>query len=164
MGCSSSARAEIAISEQRLIIILEPTLQRKNQEIKINIRIRIDNGNHRTWDRDLPKILFGMRRRQNAATGQTPSHLLLGWTLPKPGDSRNSRNKVLKYGRSERNEPGTIKQSEYMNDDIPARPRCCSSIPVNKCTLPDISSPKRGTISTPVSPHDEPVHTPSWRE
>ena len=64
----------------------KPT-ERKNQEIKINIRIRIDNDNHRTGDRDLPKILFGMRR-QNAATRQTPSHLLLGWTLPRPGDWR----------------------------------------------------------------------------
>ena len=56
--------------------------ERRNQDIKINIRLRINNGNHRTWDRDLPKILFSLRRRQNAATKQTPSHLLLGWTLP----------------------------------------------------------------------------------
>ena len=59
---------------------------KSNQEIKINIRLRINNENHRTWDRDLPAILFGLRRRQNAATGQTPSHLMLGWTLPRPGD------------------------------------------------------------------------------
>ena len=62
--------------------------ERRNQEIKKGIRLRIDEGNHHTWDRNLPEILFGLRRRQNAATGQTPSYLLLGWTLPRPGDWR----------------------------------------------------------------------------
>ena len=62
--------------------------ERRNQDIKINIRLRIKNRNHRTWDRYLPKILCSLRRRQNAATKQTPSQLLLGWTLPRPGDWR----------------------------------------------------------------------------
>ena len=88
--------------------------ERRNQDIKINIRLRIDNGNHRTWDRDLPKNLFSLRRRQNAATGQTPSHLLLGWTLPRPGDWRFHEHDDQRIEeRNDREERAKANQGKY---------------------------------------------------
>jgi hypothetical protein len=40
---------------------------------------------YQPWDRHLEKGLFNIRRRRNAATGQSPSHLLLGYDLRMPG-------------------------------------------------------------------------------
>lgn len=60
--------------------------ERRNQEIKKGLRLRLHQGNQRTWDRHLPDLLFGLRRRTNAATGATPSYLLLGQTLLGPGE------------------------------------------------------------------------------
>ena len=64
--------------------------ERRNQEIKKGLRLRLQPGNQRTWDQHLPKLLFGLRRRKNAATGSTPSHLLLGKTILLPGEWRLS--------------------------------------------------------------------------
>ena len=64
--------------------------ERRNQEIKKGLRLRLQPGNQRTWDQYLPELLFGLRRRRNAATGSTPSHLLLGRTIPLPGQWRLS--------------------------------------------------------------------------
>ena len=62
--------------------------ERRNQEIKKGLRLPLTPHNQRTWDQHLPELLFGLRRRQNAATGDTPSYLLLGKTLPAPGEWR----------------------------------------------------------------------------
>lgn len=56
-------------------------IERRNQEIKRGIRLRVDTRDIKTWGKNIPEIMFSIRRRQNAATGQTPSHLLLGWTI-----------------------------------------------------------------------------------
>jgi hypothetical protein len=60
--------------------------ERRNQEVKKILRIAHQTFPNQPWDRHLAKGLFNLRRRQNAATGQTPSHLLLGFDLRAPGE------------------------------------------------------------------------------
>ena len=60
--------------------------ERRNQEIKKGLRIKLMGRNQREWDLHLPAILFGLRRRENRNTGQTPSYMLLGRTLSRPGE------------------------------------------------------------------------------
>ena len=55
---------------------------------KKGLRLRLHQGNQRTWDRFLPELLVGLRRIRNAATNVTPSHLLFGKTIARPGDWR----------------------------------------------------------------------------
>ena len=62
--------------------------ERRNQEIKKGLRLRLYRGNQRTWDTQLPELLFGLRRRRNAATGNSPSYQLLGRDLKLPGEWR----------------------------------------------------------------------------
>ena len=40
--------------------------ERRNQEIKKGLRLRLTTGNQRVWDEQLPRLLFGLRRRRNA--------------------------------------------------------------------------------------------------
>ena len=60
--------------------------ERRNQELKKGLRLHIAGGRQRDWDLHLPKILFSTRRRVNRITGQSPSQLLLGRNLPRPGE------------------------------------------------------------------------------
>ena len=60
--------------------------ERRNQEIKKGLRLRLTAGNQRVWDEQLPGLLFGLRRRRNAATGCTPAHLLMGREILRPGE------------------------------------------------------------------------------
>ena len=60
--------------------------ERRNQEIKKGLRLQIAGGRQRDWDLHLPPILFSMRRRINRTTGQSPSQMLLGRNLPRPGE------------------------------------------------------------------------------
>lgn len=64
-------------------------VERRNQEIKKGLRLRLNNRRPETWDEHLPNVLFSLRRRRNAATGKTPSQALLGYTTPAPGTWRN---------------------------------------------------------------------------
>jgi hypothetical protein len=59
--------------------------ERRNQEIKKILRVAHQMFPDQPWDRHLEKGLFNIRRRRNAATGQSPSHLLLGYDLRMPG-------------------------------------------------------------------------------
>lgn len=59
--------------------------ERRNQELKKGLRLRLHNKNANQWDEQLSITLFSLRRRRNAATGQTPSHLLFGHDLQHPG-------------------------------------------------------------------------------
>jgi ribosomal protein L21E len=54
--------------------------------VKKILRIAHQTFPNQPWDRHLAKGLFNLRRRQNAVTGQTPSHLLLGFDLRAPGE------------------------------------------------------------------------------
>ena len=60
--------------------------ERRNQEVKKGLRLRLTAGNQRIWDEQLPELLFGLRRRRNAATGYTPSYLLMGREILRPGE------------------------------------------------------------------------------
>ena len=66
---------------------VNPT-ERRNQEAKKVRRLRLHQGNQRTWDRFLPDLLFSLRRKRNAATIVTSSHLLFGKTIVRPGQWR----------------------------------------------------------------------------
>jgi hypothetical protein len=59
--------------------------ERRNQEIKKLLRVAYQMFPGQPWDRHLAKGLFNIRRRRNAATGQSPSHLLMGYDLRRPG-------------------------------------------------------------------------------
>jgi hypothetical protein len=54
------------------------------------MRLREAEG-QRNWDKYIPDILFTTRRRKNDATGQSPSELLLGRDLARPGEARTRR-------------------------------------------------------------------------
>ena len=60
--------------------------ERRNQELIKGLRLKIAGGRQRDWDAHLPSILFALRRRTNRMTGQSPSQMLLGRTLPRPGE------------------------------------------------------------------------------
>lgn len=65
--------------------------ERKNQDIKIGLRLRLEDLPHRQWDKKIPEILFNLRNRKNSATGTSPSEALLGRTLRRPGEWRLPR-------------------------------------------------------------------------
>lgn len=54
------------------------------------MRVRLcDQNNHKKWDTFIPEILFTTRRRPNASTGMSPSMLLFGHDLNRPGERTN---------------------------------------------------------------------------
>ncbi|KAJ3666061.1 hypothetical protein Zmor_001516 [Zophobas morio] len=59
--------------------------ERKNQDLKKLMRVLIQDSPGRPWDETIPKGLFNLRRRRNAATGQSPSELLMGFEITRPG-------------------------------------------------------------------------------
>jgi transposase InsO family protein len=63
----------------------ENPTERRNQELKKALRVRLAGREQNTWDRELPTALFNVRRCRNAATGMSPSHLLYGRDLALPG-------------------------------------------------------------------------------
>ena len=60
--------------------------ERRSQEIKKGLRLRLHDEDHTKWDLHLPNILYQLRSRRNAATGYTPAQLLLGPNLERPGN------------------------------------------------------------------------------
>jgi hypothetical protein len=61
-------------------------MERRNQEIKKGLRLRLCREALQECDRHLPEIVFNTRRRRNAATRQTPAELLLGRNLAHTGE------------------------------------------------------------------------------
>lgn len=59
--------------------------ERRNQEIKKALRAHVHTGNPKLWDSYLHLVLYSLRTRRNKATNYTPSELLLGYNLPRPG-------------------------------------------------------------------------------
>jgi hypothetical protein len=49
------------------------------------MRILTQEPTPKPWDETIPKGLFNLRKRRNAATGQSPSELLLGFEITRPG-------------------------------------------------------------------------------
>ena len=60
--------------------------ERRNQEIKKGLRLHLHGKRHTEWDLQLPRILFHLRTRRNAATGVTPAQVMIGRELMRPGD------------------------------------------------------------------------------
>jgi hypothetical protein len=54
------------------------------------MRLREAEG-QRNWDWYVPDILFTTRRRRNNGTGQSPSELLLGRDMARPGEARTRK-------------------------------------------------------------------------
>jgi hypothetical protein len=65
-------------------------VERRNKELKKGLRLRLRGGTQQRWYRFVPEIVFNMRRRKNAATGQTTTELLLGRNLARPGKTPES--------------------------------------------------------------------------
>nr|CAD7576693.1 unnamed protein product [Timema californicum] len=51
----------------------ENRMERRNQELKVGLRIHLQNQEHKYWDKALPHILFILRNRKNEATKQSPN-------------------------------------------------------------------------------------------
>jgi Integrase core domain. len=60
-------------------------IERRVQEIKKTLRALMGQTHERNWDKYLSKCLYVLRTRKNAATGESPSKIVLGYELPKPG-------------------------------------------------------------------------------
>ncbi|XP_063224720.1 uncharacterized protein K02A2.6-like [Bacillus rossius redtenbacheri] len=61
--------------------------ERRNQDIKTQLRIRLDE-DHTKWDLHLPTLLYCLRRRTNVVTGHSPAELVQGRTLALPGEAQ----------------------------------------------------------------------------
>lgn len=61
-------------------------VERRNQEIKKVLKAQLFNKNTQNWDKRLPRCLFCLRNRTNAATGLSPAMSLLGYSLSAPGE------------------------------------------------------------------------------
>ena len=61
-------------------------VERRVQELKKTLRTFMIGKPENTWDKFLPKALYVLRTRRNAATGMTPSKAVLGYELPKQGE------------------------------------------------------------------------------
>jgi hypothetical protein len=61
-------------------------VERRNQEIKKGLRAFAVERPGRPWDQHLKMVLFNLRTRRNAATGKTPSELLFGQNITRPGE------------------------------------------------------------------------------
>lgn len=60
-------------------------VERKNQEVKKMLRAALEQKPERTWDKHVHQVMFTLRRRQNAATRESPSKALLGYEISIPG-------------------------------------------------------------------------------
>ncbi|KAJ8965935.1 hypothetical protein NQ317_006338 [Molorchus minor] len=61
-------------------------VERRVQEFKKLMRLHLLKRSQRLWDEQLPRILYVLRTRQNAATQHTPSSLLYGYEIPRRGE------------------------------------------------------------------------------
>lgn len=60
--------------------------ERRNQELKKLMKILTQQQTEKPWDGVIPKGLFNLRKRRNAATGFSPSALLFGFEITRSGD------------------------------------------------------------------------------
>lgn len=102
--------------------------ERKNQDIKKGLTIRLRGLEHREWAKHLPYVIHDLRNRRNAATGRTPSEALLGYDIPRPGEWRviHGRGPAPEHAdRPQRLEEIKQKQLRYLRryNQAPAPPR-----------------------------------------
>ncbi|KAJ3631797.1 hypothetical protein MTP99_012905 [Tenebrio molitor] len=107
------------------------TTETRNQEIKKILRITRQTFPELPWDHRLTKGLFNLRRQRNAATGQTPSHLLLGFDIRGPGEWEWDDGPVQE-STSERHEQARNHQRRYRERYIRPGP------PLTKFQLGDL--------------------------
>ena len=93
--------------------------ERRNQELKKLLRIHLTGKRPEEWARYLPQALFAIRRRQNAATQQSPSHLLLGYDLTRPGEWDDETED--RVPAEERRESARQKQDRYQRRYAPRK-------------------------------------------
>uniref|UniRef100_A0ABD2XQC3 RNA-directed DNA polymerase n=1 Tax=Trichogramma kaykai TaxID=54128 RepID=A0ABD2XQC3_9HYME len=88
--------------------------ERRNQEIKKGLRLHLmDQQQHQQWDLRLPQVLYDLRCRRNAATGQTPAYILFGKELNRPGDWKLTPNSSITDNWKERVEQTRKAQTRY---------------------------------------------------
>ena len=87
--------------------------ERRNWVIKTGLRLCLKDMSHRHWDKKIPEILFNLRSRKNVVTSLTPSPVLFGKTLKRPGEW-----KFVPPGAQERTSPRVEQvqqhQAEYL--------------------------------------------------
>lgn len=89
--------------------------ERRNGEIKKGLRLRLcHKTDHSRWDEYIPSILFNIRRRRNVITGFTPSMLLLGHTIRRPGETTDAYEPATK-GRID-------EAAQHQEESLPPRP------------------------------------------
>ncbi len=99
--------------------------ERRNQEIKKGLRVHLHGRRHKDWDTQLPKILYQLRNRRNAATGLTPAELLMGRVLSRPGDWRIPQAKNPPPTLQERTAAALASQGQYQQKYAKAQTPAC---------------------------------------
>ncbi|KAJ8965934.1 hypothetical protein NQ317_006337 [Molorchus minor] len=66
-------------------------VERKVQDLKIILGIKMQGKRESTWETYLPQAIGILHSRRNAATGETPAKLVLGYELPLPGEWQLAR-------------------------------------------------------------------------
>lgn len=56
-------------------------VERRNQELKNGLKIRLQGKSHRQWAKQLQAVLLDLRTRMNAATSYYPAEALLSYKL-----------------------------------------------------------------------------------
>jgi transposase InsO family protein len=92
----------------------ENPTERRNQELKKALRVRLAGRELNTWDREIPTALFNVRRRRNAATGMSPSRLLYGRDLAYPGAWNAPGTEAPRAPEAEREEIARRNQQRYV--------------------------------------------------
>lgn len=60
--------------------------ERRNQEIKKSLRLRLFVEDHKNWDADISQILYNLRNRRNTVIGKTPSEMIFTSPPKRPGE------------------------------------------------------------------------------
>nr|XP_023022295.1 uncharacterized protein LOC111510605 [Leptinotarsa decemlineata] len=99
-------------------------VERRFQELKKMLRAALIGRDESHWERCLPKIIFNLRTRTNAASNVTPCQLLLGYELPRPGDwdtPLQRRRRPLNENRAQRIEEAQQSSRAYRSKRFPDR-------------------------------------------
>nr|XP_023025623.1 uncharacterized protein LOC111513632 [Leptinotarsa decemlineata] len=99
-------------------------VERRVQELKKMLRAALIGRDESHWERCLPEIIFNLRTRTNSASNVTPCQLLLGYELPRPGDSDTSlqrRRRSLNENRAQRTEEAQQSSRAYRSKRFPDR-------------------------------------------
>jgi predicted aspartyl protease/transposase InsO family protein len=91
--------------------------ERRNQEIKKGLRVRLASNDHDKWDLHVPDIMYDLRCRRNAATGFSPAEVLWGFPICRPGHFSNPLRTELddevRLDREEMNAAVSANQAAY---------------------------------------------------